>query len=85
MKSIIKMSGGYTMAYTCKNCGAVADAPGHLCNPCDDEKKCSFCGSPAKESKHMCKDKLSAMQYVCGGCGRVAMEKHHLCQPNAIK
>jgi hypothetical protein len=21
------------MAYTCKNCGAVADEPGHLCNP----------------------------------------------------
>jgi len=72
------------MAYTCKNCGAVADAPGHLCNPCDDEAKCSFCGAVAKESKHVCKDKLSAMQYVCGGCGRVAMEKHHLCQPNPI-
>jgi RNA polymerase subunit RPABC4/transcription elongation factor Spt4 len=22
------------MAYTCKNCGAVADAHGNLCNPC---------------------------------------------------
>jgi hypothetical protein len=73
------------MAYTCKNCGAVADAPGHLCNPCDDKQKCSFCGSPAVESMHMCKDKLSAMQYVCGGCGRVAMEKHHLCKPTPIE
>ncbi|MCK7513258.1 MAG: hypothetical protein MZV70_60665 [Desulfobacterales bacterium] len=35
-----------TMAYTCKNCGAVANEPGHLCNPCGDKAKCSFCGSP---------------------------------------
>jgi hypothetical protein len=72
------------MAYTCKNCGAMADEPGHLCNPCGDLKKCSFCGAPAVDSKHICKDKLAAMQYVCGGCGRVAMEKKHLCQPSPI-
>ncbi len=48
------------MAYTCKNCGAVADAPGHLCNPCGEAENCSFCGSHKAEHSHMCKDKLSA-------------------------
>jgi len=72
------------MAYTCKNCGAVADAPGHLCNPCGEAENCSFCGSHKAEHSHMCKDKLSAMKYVCGGCGRVAMEDKHLCKPSPI-
>jgi hypothetical protein len=72
------------MAYTCKNCGAVADAPGHLCNPCSEAENCSFCGSHKVEHSHMCKDKLSAMKYVCGGCGRVAMEDKHLCKPTPI-
>jgi hypothetical protein len=72
------------MAYTCKNCGAVADAPGHLCNPCGDAENCSFCGAPKVDPKHMCKDKLSAMHYVCQGCGRVAMEEKHLCKPSPI-
>ena len=31
--------------YTCKTCGALADEPGHLCNPCGDETKCDFCGT----------------------------------------
>ena len=74
-----------TMAYTCKNCGAVADAPGHLCNPCADKTNCSFCGAPQVDPKHICKDKLSAMKYVCEGCGRVAMEEKHLCSPSKIE
>jgi hypothetical protein len=72
------------MAYTCKNCGAVADAPGHLCNPCGDAAKCNFCGTPETDAKHMCKDKLAAMKYSCSGCGRVAMESDHLCAPTPI-
>lgn len=72
------------MAYTCKSCGAVADYPGHLCNPCDDTAKCSFCGKPDVEAKHVCKDKLTAMKFVCGGCGRVAVESKHLCNPTPI-
>jgi hypothetical protein len=72
------------MAYTCKNCGAVADEPGHLCNPCGDPQKCSFCGAPGVTHTHICKDKLAAMKFVCQGCGRVAMEEGHLCKPSPI-
>lgn len=70
--------------YTCKNCGALASAPGHLCSPCDDRQKCSFCGQPETDAKHMCKKKLAVMNYVCQGCGRVAEEKGNLCKPKAI-
>jgi hypothetical protein len=73
------------MAHTCKTCGAVANDPGHLCDPCGDSKHCSFCGDPKASPLHICKDKLSAMKYVCGGCGRVAMEEGHLCKPSLIK
>ncbi len=72
------------MAYTCKTCGAVADEPGHLCNPCDDPQACSFCGATGVDTHHMCKDKLSKMKYVCEGCGRVAMEADHLCSAKPI-
>lgn len=72
------------MEYTCKKCGAVADEPGHLCNPCGDESKCSFCGRPKVNSNHICTDKLAAMKYVCADCGRVATEEHLLCKAGAI-
>ena len=72
------------MAYTCKSCGAVANEPGHLCNPCGDKAKCSFCGATETDHTHQCKDKLAAMKFVCGGCGRVAMEQEHLCKPTPI-
>jgi hypothetical protein len=73
------------MAYTCTTCGAIADRPGHLCNPCGDKAKCSFCGTSATDPRHVCKDKLAAMRYVCGGCGRTATESVHLCKPSAIE
>jgi hypothetical protein len=72
------------MAYTCKNCGAVADEPGHLCNPCGDKSECSFCGAAGVDSTHMCQNKLEHMGYVCEGCGRVAESATHLCKPKAI-
>jgi len=72
------------MAHTCKTCGAVADDPGHLCSPCGDATKCSFCGTPNADTTHMCKDKLATMKFVCNGCGRVAMEEGHLCKPSPI-
>ncbi len=73
------------MAYSCKTCGAVADAPGSLCKPCDDKlASCSFCGTPKVDSKHVCTDKLAEMRYVCDGCGRVALEEKHVCKPKPI-
>jgi hypothetical protein len=72
------------MSYTCKNCGAVANEPGHLCNPCDDRQKCRFCGAPDVDMHHVCRGKLSAMRYVCDGCGRVATSEELLCKPVAI-
>ena len=72
------------MAYTCKNCGASADSPRHLCNLCGGTENYCFLGSHKAEHSHMCKDKLSAMKYVCDGCGRVAMEDKHLCKPTSI-
>jgi predicted RNA-binding Zn-ribbon protein involved in translation (DUF1610 family) len=72
------------MAYTCKNCGALADEPGHLCNPCDDVTACTFCGEEEVDSVHMCREKMKAMHYVCENCGRVAVEGKHLCKPKAI-
>jgi len=73
------------MSYTCKNCGAVANEPGHLCNPFGDKSNCSFCGIFNIDTYHMCSDKLAAMKYVCEGCGRVAMEEGHLCKPLIIE
>ncbi len=72
------------MAYTCKNCGAIAEEPGHLCDPCGDAAKCSFCGVSNVAPKHICKDKLAAMKYVCEECGRAATEEAHLCKPTPI-
>lgn len=73
------------MAYTCTNCGAVAEAPDHLCDPCGDAEKCSFCGAPDQDATQMCQDKLSAMEFSCDGCGRMAMEEKHLCSPSPIR
>ncbi len=72
------------MSYTCQNCGAVASEPGHLCNPCGDRAKCSFCGTPDVPHNHMCSGKLDRMKYVCDGCGRVAMDSKLLCKPSSI-
>jgi hypothetical protein len=72
------------MEHTCKTCGAVAEDPGHLCDPCGDKTACTFCGITETEPTHVCKDKLAQMKYVCE-CGRVAMEEKHLCMPSTIK
>lgn len=72
------------MSYTCKTCGALANEPGHLCNPCGDKTSCNFCGTTNVNTAHMCKDKLGTMKFVCEGCGRVAMEEGHLCKPSGI-
>ena len=72
------------MSYTCKTCSAIAEDPGHLCNPCGDKQQGSFCGDTAVDTAHMCKDKLEAMKFVCDSCGRLAMEMGHLCFPSDI-
>jgi hypothetical protein len=45
------------MAYTCKNCGAVAHEPGHLCKDKLAAMKfvCGGCGRVAMEQEHLCK------------------------------
>lgn len=72
--------------YTCTTCGTVADKPGHLCNPCDDSKEdCSFCATPAVDTKHVCEGKLAELKVVCDGCGRLAVDEAQVCRPRAIK
>jgi hypothetical protein len=70
--------------FTCKRCGAVTREPGHLCEPCGDNKTCAFCGATDTGPRHVCKKKIEAMAFVCDGCGRVATEADLLCKPKAI-
>lgn len=72
------------MAYTCMTCGAVADSPGHLCSPIDASTSCTFCGTETTEKRHVCRDKLAAVQYYCSTCGQVAEERSYLCNPEPI-
>ncbi len=72
------------MAHTCKSCGAVADDPGHLCNPTVEKLDCSYCGASDVGVNHVCKEKLSAMKFSCESCGRVAAEDTELCKPFKI-
>ena len=72
------------MAHTCKSCGAVADDPGHLCNPVLDEIDCSFCGEKNVGIAHVCKAKLAALKYSCESCGRVAAKSGDLCKQTEI-
>jgi len=73
------------MTYTCQNCGASADDPGHLCNPSDVGMDCKFCGEKNISASHVCKDKLAAMKYSCETCGRISVDATHLCTPVEIK
>ncbi|GAB6190831.1 hypothetical protein [Desulfocastanea catecholica] len=72
------------MAHTCKSCGAVADDPGHLCNPTVETISCSYCGKSDVSATHVCKEKLAAMNFSCQSCGRVAAEDSELCKPLKI-
>lgn len=72
------------MSYTCKNCGVVADDPGHLCNPSQEKVSCEFCGEEDVSAKHICKNKLGAMKFTCETCGGVAPEAAQLCHPKEI-
>jgi hypothetical protein len=72
------------MAYTCTTCGASAETPGHLCSPCDETSSCNFCGKSKAEARHICRDKLVALQFFCTTCGRVAEKENFLCKPSPI-
>jgi len=72
------------MAYTCTTCGAIAETPGHLCSPCDDRSPCHYCGAQEAGARHICRDKLVAMQFYCTSCGRVAEKNSLLCNPLPI-
>jgi DNA-directed RNA polymerase subunit RPC12/RpoP len=71
-------------AYICKTCGAVANEPGHLCNPASETAKCSYCGDQVPTVQHFCKGKMDDLKYVCEGCGRLAPAKEMLCKPKDV-
>ncbi len=73
------------MAHTCSTCGAMADDPGHLCNPTVSAISCSFCNTPDVGINHLCKEKLAAMKYSCESCGRVAEDAAGICRPVEIR
>ena len=70
------------MAYTCQNCGAVADNFNELCNPTGEQLDTRFCGS---SSVQICEGQLPSMQYACDACGSVSEDPEHLCNPSRIK
>lgn len=71
-------------AYVCSTCGAVAEEPGHLCNPASETHTCAYCGQEAPPAQHYCKGKMDDLRYVCQGCGRLAPSEHMLCKPKEV-
>ncbi len=72
-------------SYVCETCGAMAEEPGHLCNPQGMGQKCTYCGGEAKpHEKHYCKGKMEDLKYVCEKCGRLATSKEFLCDPKGV-
>ncbi len=72
------------MAYSCKTCGAVADAAGDLCSPCDKTLFFNCCDLPKIDNRYPCQDTLDTMEFTCTACGRIAKEKSHLCNPAPV-
>jgi rubrerythrin len=70
--------------YTCQTCGALAEEPGHLCNPNMEPMTCAFCGATAPHTKHYCKGKLEDIKFVCNKCGRLAISEDLLCEPTKV-
>jgi DNA-directed RNA polymerase subunit RPC12/RpoP len=69
--------------YVCESCGALADEPGHLCNP-KGKATCSYCGEKDPHVSHMCKGKMEDLKHVCGKCGRLATSSEFLCEPKDV-
>ncbi len=70
--------------YTCETCGALAEEPGHLCNPSQEKVVCPYCGDVAPHQKHYCKGKMEDLKYVCDQCGRLAPSEELLCKPMKV-
>ena len=70
--------------YTCATCGALAEEPGHLCNPAGEAATCGYCGEKGADTKHFCKGKLEDIKYVCDQCGRLATSADMLCKPKDV-
>jgi len=71
--------------YVCSTCGALAEEPGHLCNPQGEKAACSYCAQEVSpHEKHFCKGKLEDIKYVCEGCGRLATKADFLCKPKDV-
>jgi len=70
--------------YTCATCGALAEEPGHLCNPAGEPMTCAYCGEKAAHAKHFCKGKLEDIKYVCDQCGRLSTSADLLCKPKEV-
>ena len=70
--------------YTCQTCGAVAEGPGHLCNPAEETGTCGYCGKEEPHVKHYCKGKMEDLKYVCSQCGRLAPSEDLLCKPSKV-
>jgi DNA-directed RNA polymerase subunit RPC12/RpoP len=70
--------------YTCQTCGALAEEPGHLCNPGGEAMTCAYCGKKGPFAQHYCKGKLEDINYVCENCGRLATSADLLCKPTSV-
>ncbi|MBI4642808.1 MAG: hypothetical protein HY790_07635 [Deltaproteobacteria bacterium] len=70
--------------YTCQTCGALAEEPGHLCNPAGEPMTCAYCGEKSSHVKHYCKGKLEDIKYVCEQCGRLSTSADLLCKPTNV-
>lgn len=70
--------------FTCATCGALAEEPGHLCNPSGEPMTCAYCGEKGAHAKHYCKGKLEDIKYVCDQCGRLATSADLLCKPKEV-
>lgn len=72
--------------YTCKTCGKVTTAKGHLCTPVPQKKTvvCGYCGAVETDTRHVCAPQVLKLKYYCGNCGRVAVSRNNVCVPKAI-
>jgi DNA-directed RNA polymerase subunit RPC12/RpoP len=71
--------------YVCETCGALADEPGHLCNPKGQPLTCTYCGfEHGPHVKHFCEGKMKDLKYTCEQCGRLAPTADVLCQPKEV-